>query len=64
VIQKIVQGVPPARKHLETYMEPSSGPNTAIKSRPEEARRPKPESGESSIVVLCRSHVNPDVQGR
>jgi hypothetical protein len=42
-----LEGVPPPRKHLDMHMKPSNGPNTAIKKRPEHARRSKRESGES-----------------
>jgi hypothetical protein len=36
----------PTHKHLDTHMEPSSGPSTVITRRPDETRRPK-QKGET-----------------
>jgi hypothetical protein len=61
-----LQGVPPTRDHLDTHVEPSSGPNTAIKKRPEETRRPKQKcrnmNQESPRLPFCVNQtLNPDV---
>jgi hypothetical protein len=61
-----LQGVSPTRQHLDTHMEPRSRPNTAVKSRPEEARRPKQKCrniSQESPRLSLRVHqtLNPDV---
>jgi hypothetical protein len=64
-----VQHVPPTRRHLDTYMDPSSGTNTAVKRRPKQARQPKQKcrnvSQESFRLSFCvNQRSNPDVSGR
>jgi hypothetical protein len=64
-----IQSVRPTRKHLDTHMESSSGPNIAIKRRPEEARRPEQKcrnvSQKSPRLSFCvKQTSNPYISGR